>query len=114
MVFPPTTVSLFAILKSVCTGLSKRRTSLIASARALGLLAQPLHLLGVAHERPESVADEVRRRLVAGDHDHAEHIRGSGGVDEPSPRGFAREQTDSVVGVSAGSARRSRKYPVML
>ena len=70
-------------------------------ARPFGLLAQPLHLVGVAHERPQAVADEVRRRFVAGDHDDAEHVRGFGGIDELSPFGFVREQTDCVVGFAA-------------
>ena len=70
-------------------------------ARPAGLLAQPLHLLRMAHERPESVPDEVRRRLVAGDHDHAEHVGRFGGVDELCARGFAREGADRIVALAA-------------
>ena len=69
--------------------------------RGAALLAQLLHLIGVAHERPESVADEVRRRLVAGDHDDTQHVCCFGVVDELSPCGFAPEQTDHIVGLSA-------------
>ena len=50
-----------------CTGPSKRSSSSTAFAIEVGLVAQPRQLIGMAEQRERAVADEVHRRLVAGE-----------------------------------------------
>ena len=67
IVRPPIVTSSLGTRAVRCTGPSKRSSSSTAVHDEAGIVAQRLELLGMAQQRQHAVADQVDRRLVAGD-----------------------------------------------